>query len=162
MEKTIHTSREDREFATREATERKKSWRPPSLLPVPRPQDGVKYRWIRTSTLGQSDNKNVSSRFRESWTPVLAKDHPELKLVSDRNSEFKENVEVGGLLLCKNSTENVDARNEYYRNRARDQLASVDNNYLRENDPRMPLLRPERRTRTTTGSFEGPSNETTE
>ena len=152
MEKITRTSREDREFSTREATERTKSWRPPALLPIPKPQEGVKYRWIRVSTLGQSDNKNVSSRFRENWTPVLAKDHPELMLVSDRKSEFPENVEVGGLLLCKNSIENVEARNRYYAERASDQLASVDNNYLRESDPRMPMLRPERRTTTTKGS----------
>jgi hypothetical protein len=63
-------------------------------------------------------------------------------------------VEVGGLLLCKTAVENVTARTKYYEKRAADQMSSVDNNYLRENDPRMPLLRPERKSRTTFGSGE--------
>ena len=103
---------------------------------------------------GQSDNKNVSSRIREGWEPVKASDHPELQIMSDRDSRFPDNVEVGGLLLCKTATENVTARKGYYEKRATDQMTTVDNNCLRENDPRMPLSRPERRTRTTFGSGE--------
>jgi hypothetical protein len=48
----------------------------------------------------------------------------------------------------------VTARKTYYEKRATDQMNTVDNNYLRENDPRMPLARPERKTRTTFGSGE--------
>jgi len=140
-----------RETETRSAKARKTSWTPPSLLPSPDPQEGVSFRWVRVGSRGQSDNKNVSARFREGWVPVNAKDHPELQIVSDRNSQFEAGVEVGGLLLCKNSTENVKARNEYYADRAQQQMTSVDNNYLRESDPRMPMLKPERRSRTTFG-----------
>jgi hypothetical protein len=43
------------------------------------------------------------------------------------------------------------ARDEYYRQQAQNQMDAVDNNYLKENDPRMPLLKPERKTRTTFG-----------
>jgi hypothetical protein len=35
---------------------------------------------------------------------------------------------------------------------AQRQMESVDNNYMRENDPRMPVLRPERSTKVTFGS----------
>jgi hypothetical protein len=77
------------------------SWLPQSALPVPEPKDGWVFRWIRTSSLGRSDNTNVSRQFREGWEPVKAEDHPELKILSDINSQFKGNVEVGGLLLCK-------------------------------------------------------------
>lgn len=104
--------------------------------------------------IGEGDNKNVSARLREGWEPVKAEDHPELLITSDKNSQFPGNVEVGGLLLCKTSVENVDARNEYFADRTHDQMESVDNAYLRENDPRMPLLRPERKTRVSFGSSE--------
>lgn len=150
MEKISRTSRD---LETREATERQKSWRPPSLLPSPLPQEGYRFRWIRTASMGQTDNKNVSARIREGWEPVKASDHPELQLTSDKGSAFPDGVEVGGLLLCKTATEIVQQRNDYYEQRARDQMESVDNAYLRENDPRMPLLKPERKTRTTRGSL---------
>jgi hypothetical protein len=45
----------------------------------------------------------------------------------------------------------MDARNKHFQDLAQKQMESVDNNYLRENDPRMPLLRPEKSTRTTFG-----------
>ena len=133
---------------SREATKRKVTWTRPNSIPDPEPKPGVEYRWIRTSTLGQADMTNVSSKYREGWEPVKAEDHPELKVLTDVDSKFKGNVEVGGLLLCKNSTENMDARREHYKEKNDQQIASVDNNYLRESDSRMPVLRPEKVTRT--------------
>ena len=127
------------------------SWVPSSILPVPDPQDGWVFRWIRTSIMGQSDNPNVSKKFRDGWVPVKVEDHPELKTLSDINSLFKGNIEQGGLLLCKAPKEKMDARNAHYQEIAKQQMESVDSNYMRENDPRMPLLRPEKSTRTTFG-----------
>lgn len=150
----VETSRTPRDMETRELFTRTKSWKPPSLLPVPKAQDGYSFRWIRTSAMGDSDAKNVSSRLREGWEPVLAKDYPELNLRSDKDSRFPEGVEVGGLLLCKTSTDIVNQRNEYYSRQSQRQMESVDRAYLRDNDPRMPLLAPERRTTTTFGSGE--------
>ena len=141
----------NRNNETRESGKRKSAWKPASLLPVPDAQDGVTYRWVRTGSRGTPDMKNVSARFREGWTPVNAKDHPELALQSDQNSRFSEGVEVGGLLLCKTATENVKAREEYYGTVTQNQINSVDSNYMRENDPRMPLYRPERKSRTSFG-----------
>lgn len=146
-------SRNSRELETREKTKRgNDGWRPPSLLPQPFDKPGVKYRYIRSSSIGQSDIKNVSARFREGWVPVKAEDHPELEVMTDPDSRFKDGIEIGGLLLCQTSEENVARRNEYFAQRTAAQMESVDNNYLRENDPRMPLSKPQRRTRTTFGS----------
>ena len=141
--------------APREVDERKDDTRPSynfvpqSLLPTPIPQDGWVFRWVRTQILGESDNINVSTRFREGWEPVLSEDHPELKIQSDYGSEFakKGNIEIGGLLLCKASKKAMDGRSDYYQKMAQTQMEGVDRNYLRENDPRMPLLNPERNTK---------------
>ena len=141
--------REPRTNKTREKAQRKTTWQRPSALPDPEPQAGVEYRWIRTSTLGASDNKNVSSRFREGWEPVLASEHPEMHVMPDVDSKFEGNVEVGGLLLCKTATENVEARRDYMNDQNARAMEAVDNNFLRESDPRMPVLRPEKSTRTT-------------
>jgi len=145
------TNRNSRTKETREETKRKVSWTRPSMLPSPEPKNGIEYRWIRTSTLGNSDNTNVSSRFREGWTPVRKEDHPNLQVVSDIDSRFTDNIEVGGLLLCQNSTENVQARRDAQLQQAENQMDAVDNSYLRNSDPRMPVLKPERSTRNSFG-----------
>ena len=145
------TNRTSRSTETREDSKRKVSWQRPSMLPTPEPREGIEYRWIRTATLGQSDNTNVSSKFREGWTPVRKEDHPNLQVVSDIDSRFTDNIEVGGLLLCQNSTENMQARRDAQNAQAASQMQAVDNSYLRNSDPRMPVLNPERSTRSSFG-----------
>ena len=71
--------------------------------------------------------------------------------MSDINSQFKGNVEVGGLLLCKAPLEKMKKREKHFQEVSDRQIEGVDHNYLRQNDPRMPLLQPERSTRSTFG-----------
>ncbi len=143
--------RADRDSSTREAETRANTWKPPSVLPDPNPVEGWRYRWVRTSMLGNADNQNVSIRMREGWEPVKAEEVPELMLRTDPRSEYKGNVEVGGLLLCKAPVEVADGRQRYYEDLAARQLQSVDNNIMREQDSRMPILPSERRSRVTFG-----------
>ena len=143
--------RSTRTTESRTESEREVTWKKPSVLPMPQPQEGIEFRWIRSSSYGHADMTNVSSKFREGWEPVKAEDHPELKIVPDLDSRFKGNVEVGGLLLCKNSVENTEARRSYQRQMTDRQMESVDNNYMRSSDPRMPVLKPERSTRKSFG-----------
>tara|TARA_Y100000114_G_scaffold157209_1_gene188027 strand:+ start:3252 stop:3695 length:444 start_codon:yes stop_codon:yes gene_type:complete len=145
------TNRTSRKNEDRESEKRKVSWERPSMLPTPEPRDGIEYRWIRTSLQGNSDTSNVSSKFREGWTPVRREDHPNLHAMSDIDSRFQDNIEVGGLLLCQNSAEKVEARREAQLQQAQSQMAAVDNSYLKQSDPRMPLLKPERQSRTSFG-----------
>lgn len=134
-------NRVNRELDTRDKVERPRSWTPPTLLPDPAPEPGYKYRWIRVSMMGQSDPRNVSTKLREGWEPVKAEDHPEISGYLDNdNQRFKDNIVVGGLMLCKTPTEFVEQRNDFYHKQADAQMRSVDNNFMRENDPRMPLF----------------------
>jgi len=133
-------NRINRELESREKTVRKKSWQRPETLPSPTPEDGYSYRWIRVSTQGNTDATNVSSKLREGWEPVKAADHPEITLVTIENERFADNVVIGGLMLCKAPTELVEERNDYYQTQTRSQMNAVDNNLMRENDPRMPLF----------------------
>lgn len=130
-----------RELETRTQTERPKMWQPASTLPEPDKQPGYSYRWVRVSALGQADPRNISSKLREGWEPVQIEEQPQFKLMVDPNSRFKDNVEVAGLLLCKIPNEFMDQRRDYFANLTRSQNESVDNNFMRENDPRMPLFR---------------------
>ena len=133
-------NRIDREMTTRENTVRKKAWTRPEVLPSPNPEPGYAFRWVRTSNQGQVDATNVSSKIREGWEPVKASDHPEIVMVTVENERFAENVVIGGLMLCKAPVELVDERSSYYKQQTDSQIHSVDNNLMRENDPRMPLF----------------------
>ena len=83
---------------------------------------------------------NLSSKLREGWEPCRAQDHPEIQLFVDPTSQFKDNIVIGGLMLCKTPAEMVDQRDAWFRKQAESQMQSVDNNFLRESDPRMPLF----------------------
>ena len=139
-----------RELETRAVQERPKQWAPPELLPEPDKQPGYAYRWIRVSTLNNSDPRNISAKLREGWEPVSLAEQPKFQLLADPNSRFKDNIEVGGLLLCKTPMELVEQRNLHYQLQADNQIEAVDNNLMHQNDPRMPLFN-ERKTEVSFG-----------
>lgn len=131
-----------RELETRAKMERPKKWMPPQLLPDPTPEPGYAFRWIRVSTRGEDDPGNISSKLQEGWEPVKASEHPEIQLmrVDSQKSRFPDSIEVGGLLLCKTPIEFVEQRNAFYEKQAANQMQSVDNSFMRENNPKMPLF----------------------
>ena len=135
------SNRLTRELETREQAARPSlKWTPPQLLPDPEPEPGYAFRWIRLSTLSNPDPSNISAKLREGWEPVKANTQPKLFAMSNPNSRFPDGVEIGGLLLCKTPVELTEQRNAYYQQQADAQMNSVDNNFMRENDPRMPLF----------------------
>jgi hypothetical protein len=139
-----------RELETRSTKERPRQWQRPETLPQPDKQPGYSYRWIRVSALGQADARNISSKTREGWEPVRIEEQPQFRMLVDPNSRFKDSIEVAGLLLCKIPDDFVEQRKAYFDKVAQDQIESVDNNFMRENDPRMPLFR-ERKSTTSFG-----------
>jgi hypothetical protein len=134
-------NRKPRELENRVMAERPKQWSPPELLPEPIKEAGYSYRWIRTSTLNAADPRNLSAKLREGWEPVKIEEQPQFQLLIDPTSRFKDNIEVGGLLLCKTPTEMVQQRNDYYARQTEAQTEAVDNNLMSQSDPRMPLFR---------------------
>jgi hypothetical protein len=144
------TNRLTRELETREFEERPKQWMPPELLPEPDKQAGYAYRWIRVSTLDKNDPRNVSAKIREGWEPVTVEEQPKFRLLTSGEGRFKDNIEIGGLLLCKTPSEFVDQRTKYYDNQTQAQTDAVDNSLMRQSDPRMPLFK-ENKSSTTFG-----------
>jgi hypothetical protein len=140
-----------REMENRAVTARPQAWRPPETLPSPDDRPGWKHRWVRVSTMGTADPGNISSKLREGYEPCKAEDYPELMLHASTEGRFKGSIEVGGLLLCRIPEEFLEQRMKYYENQNKAQMDSVDNNFLRENDPRMPLFS-EKKTKVTFGS----------
>ena len=140
-----------RELDTRVVTQRPEAWRPPETLPMPEDRPGWKHRYVRISTMGTADPSNISSKLREGYEPCKAEDYPELMMHATVEGRFKGGIEIGGLLLCRIPEEFLKQRADYYDKQNKSQIDSVDNNFLRENDPRMPLFS-ERKTKVTFGS----------
>lgn len=143
------TNKLARELDTRETAQRPKQWQQPELLPEPDRQPGYAYRWIRVSTLNQADPRNLSAKLREGWEPVRIEEQPKFQLLVDPNSRYKDNIEIGGLLLCKTPEEFVAQRNQFYSDQADAQMKAVENTLMRQSDPRMPLYNESK----TTSSF---------
>ena len=138
--------RTPRELETRAKQERPRQWMPAELLPEPNEEPGYKFRWIRISTMGQDDPRKISSKLREGWEPVKASEHPEIELMgTGSNSRYPDSIQIGGLMLCKTPTEFTEQRDAYFQKQADGQMQSVDNTFMRDNDPRMPLFK-ERKT----------------
>lgn len=135
-----------REMDTRTTAERPKVWQPASLLPEPDKQPGYEYRWVRIASMDKADAQNLIAKRREGWEPVRIEEQPKFQGMTDPDSRFKDNIEVGGLLLCKVPKEFMEQRKDYFAQKNMAQLDSVDNNFMRENDARMPLFREKRST----------------
>ncbi len=129
-----------RELTTRAVEERPKQWMQPELLPEPDKQPGYSYRWIRVSTMNNADPRNISAKLREGWEPVPIEEQPKFRLLADPNSRFKDNIEVGGLLLCKTPADFVKQRNDHFAKVTQSQTEAVDNSFMRQSDARMPLF----------------------
>jgi hypothetical protein len=153
MEKTLDKTQNRlvRELDSRESFARPTAWRPPETLPTPDKRPGWDHRWVRISMMGQPDPSNTSSKLREGYEPCKAEDYPELLVHASTEGRFKGNVEVGGLLLCRIPEEFMKQRSSFYANQNKAQMESVDNNFLRDNDPRMSKFS-EKSTKVTFGS----------
>ena len=141
-EQAVAQNRLARELDTRKMapTRRPEAWRPPETLPKPDDRPGWRHRWVRVRINGQEDPSNISSKLREGYEPCKAEEYPEMMMHASTEGRFKGNIEVGGLLLCRTPVEFMEQRADYYAQQNKAQIESVDNNFLRESDPRMPLF----------------------
>ena len=148
---TAAQNRLARELDDRTTAMRPTHWRAPEVLPFPDERPGWKHRYIRTSTMGTADPSNISSKLREGYEPCKAEDYPELMMHATQEGRFKGNIEVGGLLLCRIPEEFLKQRDAFYAKQNQAQMDSVDNNFMKDSDPRMPLFS-EKRSKVTFGS----------
>ena len=90
-------SKTSRASQSREKTERKKHWTPPSYLDTPNAPNGFRHRWVRVEIMGYSDTKNVQGRLREGYELVRADQYPndDYPVISD--GKYKGVIGHGGL-----------------------------------------------------------------
>jgi hypothetical protein len=85
-----------------------------------------------------ADPKNMASARREGWNPCRQEDVPEMQAdFAAFGLDASSIIEIGGLVLCKNTVENKRGEMEYYDNQSRGRSESVDNEFLRMGDERI-------------------------
>ena len=139
------SARSARESSSRESVERSQPWRPGSALAAPEPPIGFKHRWIRESVFEYDDKTNVHKKRQEGWELVRAEDYPDFigPVVDEgRNAGI---IGVGGLVLARIPSEIAEERNIHYQKVAQNQMDAVDRDWMRENNPAMPKLNPQRK-----------------
>ena len=143
--------RTPRETQTRQSQERK-VWRPGTALEAPEPPLGFKHRWIRESVMEYDDKTNVHKRRQEGYDLVRAEEYPEYSgpvVDEGRNAGI---IGVGGLVLARIPEELADQRNQHYQKTTQNQMDAVDRDWMRENNPAMPKLAPQRKSSVSFGS----------
>ena len=135
----VVTDRNSSSAETRDSQTRSKPWTPPSMLDAPEAPPGYQFRWIRESTRCNDDKSNMSKRIREGYEPVRAEDYPDFEAPSIDHGRNKGVIGVGGLILAKVPEETAKSRNDYFTQQAKTAIDGVDQNFMRESDPRMPL-----------------------
>lgn len=143
--------RTPRETETRQSQERK-VWRPGTALEAPEPPLGFKHRWIRESVMEFDDKTNIHKRRQEGYDLVRAEEYPEYSgpvVDEGRNAGI---IGVGGLVLARIPTELAKQRNQHYQKSTQNQMEAVDRDWMRENNPAMPKLAPNRKSSVSFGS----------
>ena len=143
--------RAPRETQTRQSQERK-VWRPGTALEAPEPPLGFKHRWIRESVMEYDDKTNVHKRRQEGYDLVRAEEYPEYSgpvVDEGRNAGI---IGVGGLVLARIPEELANQRNQHYQKTTQNQMDAVDRDWIRENNPAMPKMAPQRKSSVSFGS----------
>ena len=143
--------RTPRETQTRQSQERK-VWRPGTALEAPEPPLGFRHRWIRESVMEYDDKTNVHKRRQEGYDLVRAEEYPEYTgpvVDEGRNAGI---IGVGGLVLARIPEELAEQRNQHYQKTTQNQMDAVDRDWMRENNPAMPKMAPQRKSSVSFGS----------
>ena len=133
--------RTSRAATTRDKSERRKPWAPPSRLEAPKAPPGYVHRWIRVAMRGEEDKINVHAKLREGWEPVRADEYPDYHAPVIDEGRYEGVIGNGGLMLCRIPEETVHERSAYYGNRTREQMQAVDQDLMKDEHPSMPITR---------------------
>ena len=158
MKKEVETDRFDkvdrspRAKNTREKTERRKPWSPPSMLEAPPAPEGYKHRWIRAEVRGFDDRQNISARLREGYELVRKDEYPDFESPVIDSGRYEGVFGVGGLILARIPLETVQERTDYFNSKSKDLMEAVDHDMMRENaHSTMKIDNPDRQSRVTLG-----------
>ncbi len=135
---------------TRDNSEKKKTWAPPSSLDAPPAPTGFRHQWIRAESMGFQDTKNVAASLREGYELVRADEYPESNYPVETEGRYAGVIGVGGLLLARIPEEIAQQIDAYYAKQTADKEEAINNDLMKEQHPSMPINN-ERQTRVTFG-----------
>ena len=144
------TNKASRASQTREKQKRKQVWTPPSYLDTPNAPNGFRHRWVRVEILGYVDTKNIQVRLRSGYELVRADEYPEDDYPAIPDGKYSGVIGHGGLVLTRVPEEIAQARADYFKGLAKDQIEAVDNDLLKAEHKSMPIDI-DRQSRTTFG-----------
>ena len=142
--------RTSRASQDREKQSKPKPWTPPSSLDAPPAPTGFQHRWLRESSLGFEDTKNISGRLRSGYELVRSDEYPDSDYPIVEEGKYKGVIGVGGLVLARVPVEIAKSRNEYFAKMHDDKVKAVDSDLMKEQHPSMPI-NIDRQTRVTFG-----------
>jgi len=152
MTDQIKVDRTSRASATREKTERRKSWVRPSDLDAPPAPPGYRHRWIRVQAGAVDDSKNVAGKLREGYELVRSEEYPDFVTPSIQKGTYAGVIGVGDVMLARIPDEMAEERQAHYQQRASDQITAVDNDLMKANaHDTMRVVKPDRQSRVTFG-----------
>ena len=134
-----------RDIGARGHKKRVQEWRPGSALEAPEPPIGYKHRWIRESVMEFDDKTNVHKKRQGGLDLVRAEEYTDYygPVVDEgRNAGI---IGVGGLVLARIPVEVAEQRSKHYQGVSQNQMDAVDRDWMRENNPAMPKLNPQRK-----------------
>lgn len=126
------------------------SWRRPSQLDAPAPRPGYVQRWVRYRTGNQEDADNLDKMLDQGWRPVKRSAASRVhELTADLRGKYGQYIVKRGLILMEMPEKLAAERNKHYRNKLRQMTQAIDRDLFKLHHPHMPLLKPERFSRTT-------------
>jgi hypothetical protein len=90
---------------------------------------GFGLRWVRYMLEGGIDTRNWTKQAREGWTPVNPSEvaSNQVKYMGIENQDqLGDVIAKGDLILCKNEMYKIKARQEYFENKASEQIEGVN------------------------------------
>lgn len=136
------TRKVSREHDTREADMRVASYTPPPLLPMPDPEPGWEFKWLRRAMRGQTDARNMARKAQQGWVMCRAEAYPEIATVIDPlGTASSDYIESGGLILAKIPADIAKGIRNYNNRRAKSQVRAVDNTFFSLKDRGVEVFR---------------------
>jgi hypothetical protein len=123
------------------------TWKKPSQLDAPDPRPGFANKWVRFRSGNSEDMDNLDKYMSQGWRPVSRSTAKKVHaLTANSDSKFGQYIVKRGLILMELPEKLWAQRRAYYDAKLNQMTESIDRNLFKEQDKRMPLLTPERKT----------------
>lgn len=160
-ENDVHTDNESaRQADSRTEVDRDSevpnSWQLPTMLDAPPPRPGFSNRWVRLKAGNDEDAEHFEAMLEEGWRPIKrARVRRVHELTATTHGKYSGYYVKRGLILMEFPEALQIQRARYFKQQQQNMNRGVDRNLFKINHRVMPLLQPERSTRTSLSARRG-------